>query len=170
MWGVTLWNIERRRPSYSERRMGQIRRNGDAGGLQLLNNRIPNESGAVRVANFGQGAVQCVDKFPLGRKRQQPLIFCALIWHAKILTEAKQKYHEKSIDTRYRLSLYTSTMKRGAVTKDESRLMTVWVPEALLPLIDRGVRKLDTDRSKFVRVAIREKLLRSGIQMQEESA
>jgi len=54
-------------------------------------------------------------------------------------------------------------MPRGAITKKESRLLTVWVPEAALPLLDRGVRKEDVDRSKFIRRAIREKLIRIGI-------
>ena len=60
-------------------------------------------------------------------------------------------------------------MKRGAVQKDESTLLTVWVPRPYFPLIERGVRKTDTDRSKFVRAAIREKLARHGIQMTEEA-
>lgn len=54
-------------------------------------------------------------------------------------------------------------MNRGAIKKSESRMLTVWVPEPLLPLIDQGVRKLDTDRSKFIRNAIREKLAMAGI-------
>ena len=48
--------------------------------------------------------------------------------------------------------------------------MTVWVPRPYFPLIERGVRKTDSDRSKFVRAAIREKLSRHGINMTEETA
>ena len=58
-------------------------------------------------------------------------------------------------------------MQRGTVTKTSSKLLTVWVPTALLPAIDRGVSKLDTDKSKFVRQAIREKLARAGIIIEE---
>lgn len=54
-------------------------------------------------------------------------------------------------------------MKRGAILKDESKMLTVWVPQELFPLIDEGVRREDSDRSKFVRNAIREKLARSGL-------
>jgi hypothetical protein len=60
-------------------------------------------------------------------------------------------------------------MKRG-YSKNESTMLTVWVPRPYFPLIERGVRKTDTDRSKFVRAAIREKLARHGIVMTEEAA
>ena len=53
-------------------------------------------------------------------------------------------------------------MKRGAVTKAGSELVTVWVPNALLEGLKRAVFVLDTDRSKFVRAAIREKLGREN--------
>jgi len=39
-------------------------------------------------------------------------------------------------------------------------MLAVWVPETLLPLLDQGARKEDSDRSKFIRRAIREKLAR----------
>lgn len=54
-------------------------------------------------------------------------------------------------------------MNRGAVKKDESKLLTVWVPQELFPLLDQGVAIEDSDRSKFVRNAIREKLARAGV-------
>lgn len=58
-------------------------------------------------------------------------------------------------------------MQTARVTKSSSKLLTVWVPTALLPAINRGVSKLDTDKSKFVRQAIREKLARAGIIIEE---
>ena len=54
-------------------------------------------------------------------------------------------------------------MKRGAVNKAESRLVPVWFPEELIPHIDDAVKRLDTDRSKFIRNAVREKMRRSGV-------
>ena len=51
-------------------------------------------------------------------------------------------------------------MKRGAVTKKESEFIGLWVPKPLVVLIERGVQKQDSDRSKFVRAAIREKVQR----------
>lgn len=48
--------------------------------------------------------------------------------------------------------------KTGRIRKSEARLLNVWVPKDLFPLIDQAVRALDTDRSKFVRNAIREKI------------
>jgi metal-responsive CopG/Arc/MetJ family transcriptional regulator len=39
----------------------------------------------------------------------------------------------------------------------------VWFPQTLLPLIDSAVCRLDTDRSKFIRNACREKAARAGI-------
>lgn len=58
-------------------------------------------------------------------------------------------------------------MQRGATNKDSSKMINIWVPEALLPLIQEGVRKEDSDRSKFVRSAVREKLQRLGINTKE---
>lgn len=51
-------------------------------------------------------------------------------------------------------------MNRGAVKKTEARMINVWMPTALLPLIDECVVTLDIDRSKFIRSAIREKIQR----------
>ena len=42
-------------------------------------------------------------------------------------------------------------------------MLTIWVPELLIPKIDAGVRICDSDRSKFIRNAIREKLARHGV-------
>lgn len=69
---------------------------------------------------------------------------------------------KKIVDCRcYILSIYTK-MKRGSVKKAGSRLVNVYFPEAVLPVIDEAVKELDTDRSKFIRKAVREKLERSG--------
>jgi metal-responsive CopG/Arc/MetJ family transcriptional regulator len=54
-------------------------------------------------------------------------------------------------------------MKRGSVKRPGSKLLSVWVPKGLVPLLDEGVRKEDSDRSKFIRNAVREKLARHGI-------
>jgi metal-responsive CopG/Arc/MetJ family transcriptional regulator len=51
-------------------------------------------------------------------------------------------------------------MKRGSGKKPKGRLLAVWVPGTLMPPLDAGARKEDSDRSKFVRNAIREKLAR----------
>jgi metal-responsive CopG/Arc/MetJ family transcriptional regulator len=54
-------------------------------------------------------------------------------------------------------------MKRGNGKKLGGKLLTVWVPKTLLPGLDQGVKKEDSNRSKFIRNAIREKLARQGI-------
>ena len=54
-------------------------------------------------------------------------------------------------------------MKRGTIKKADSRLLTVWIPESLEGPLEQGVAKEDSDKSKFVRNAIREKLARHGI-------
>lgn len=64
---------------------------------------------------------------------------------------------------RYKLSIYTfihmkKTQRRGAVTKSESKQIIVYFPKAIMPLIDRAVDMADTDRSKYIRSAVREKL------------
>lgn len=53
-------------------------------------------------------------------------------------------------------------MKYDAVSKSEDKLLRVWMSKELLPHLDRGVKKEDSDRSKFVHNAIREKLSRHG--------
>lgn len=53
-------------------------------------------------------------------------------------------------------------MKRGLAKRRGSKLLSVWVPKELVPLLDEGVRREDSDRSKFIRNAIREKLARDG--------
>ena len=49
-------------------------------------------------------------------------------------------------------------MKRGIINKKRDHLVAFWVPENVLPLIDAEVLRRDSDRSKFIREAIREKL------------
>jgi len=51
-------------------------------------------------------------------------------------------------------------MKRGSGKKPKGRVLTIWVPGKLMSLLDQGVQKEDSDRSKFIRNAIREKLAR----------
>jgi hypothetical protein len=65
---------------------------------------------------------------------------------------------------------YIANMSREHAQKTPTRLMNVWMPEELFPHIDRGVRELDLDRSKFVRQAIREKLEGLGINCRPESS
>jgi metal-responsive CopG/Arc/MetJ family transcriptional regulator len=51
-------------------------------------------------------------------------------------------------------------MKRGAVTKKGSELVSVWIPLPLFHGLERAVQTQDTDRSKLIRAALREKLQR----------
>jgi metal-responsive CopG/Arc/MetJ family transcriptional regulator len=53
-------------------------------------------------------------------------------------------------------------MKR-TVKRPEGKLLTVWVSKSLMPRLDEGVKKEDSDRSKFIRNAIREKLAKHGV-------
>jgi metal-responsive CopG/Arc/MetJ family transcriptional regulator len=48
-------------------------------------------------------------------------------------------------------------MKRSGKER-KGKLLSVWVSATLLLRIDEGAKKEDSDRSKFVRNAIREKL------------
>ena len=54
-------------------------------------------------------------------------------------------------------------MKHGAVKRQGGKLLTVWVSKSLLPSLDEGVKREDSDRSKFIRNAIREKLAKHRI-------
>jgi len=53
-------------------------------------------------------------------------------------------------------------MSRGAVTKKKSRLVAVWVPNELLDALDQHVTDHDLDRSKVIRLALKERLRASG--------
>lgn len=54
-------------------------------------------------------------------------------------------------------------MKRGSIKKEECKQIPLWVPTAMVSLIDRGVQLEDSDRSKFIRNAIREKLAKHSL-------
>jgi|NGEPerStandDraft_6_1074524.scaffolds.fasta_scaffold16672_3 metal-responsive CopG/Arc/MetJ family transcriptional regulator len=60
-------------------------------------------------------------------------------------------------------------MRRGHFKKPVRKLLTVWIPEALLSYLDQGVQKEDSDRAKFIRAAIREKLGRQGMAAKQQS-
>jgi len=64
----------------------------------------------------------------------------------------------------YPVSMSTTKRPRGGVTKDKSlsKAILVYFPKELLPLIDAGVRMTDSDRSKFIRNSVREKLSSLG--------
>lgn len=49
-------------------------------------------------------------------------------------------------------------MKRGLVTKSKAQPVAVWLPNALKAQLDYAVQTTDTDRSKLIRMALREKL------------
>jgi metal-responsive CopG/Arc/MetJ family transcriptional regulator len=49
-------------------------------------------------------------------------------------------------------------MARGSVTKTKAQPVAVWLPDALKDQLDRAVQMTDTDRSKLIRAALREKL------------
>ena len=54
-------------------------------------------------------------------------------------------------------------INRGAVHKNaETTFLGAYAPDALVALVDQAVRRDDTDRSKFIRAAIKEKLAASG--------
>jgi metal-responsive CopG/Arc/MetJ family transcriptional regulator len=49
-------------------------------------------------------------------------------------------------------------MKRGSIKTQDCSFIGFWLPKALVKLIDDGVKQTDSDRSKFIRSAVREKL------------
>jgi metal-responsive CopG/Arc/MetJ family transcriptional regulator len=54
-------------------------------------------------------------------------------------------------------------MKRGLVQNKEALFIGAWLPKPLARQLDLGVAHNDSDRSKFIRAAVREKLERHGI-------
>ena len=51
-------------------------------------------------------------------------------------------------------------MQRGAVSTANAEILAAWIPKDLAKQLDAAVRALDTDRSKFLRAAVREHLTR----------
>jgi metal-responsive CopG/Arc/MetJ family transcriptional regulator len=51
-------------------------------------------------------------------------------------------------------------MRRGAVRKKGSTLVTVWFPTHVAEAVQEAIVRTDSDRSKYIRSAVREKLLR----------
>jgi len=47
--------------------------------------------------------------------------------------------------------------------KRKGKQLSIWVSETLLPRLDEAVKREDSDRSKFIRNAIREKLSRHRV-------
>jgi len=58
-------------------------------------------------------------------------------------------------------------MKRGTTKKTESGMVALWVPRPLLAAIDAAITREDSDRSKFIRRAVRARLISIGITVQE---
>ncbi len=52
-------------------------------------------------------------------------------------------------------------MKRGAVRTSESVFVGAWLPITLVNALDQAVSTLDSDRSKIIRDALKEKVQRS---------
>jgi metal-responsive CopG/Arc/MetJ family transcriptional regulator len=60
-------------------------------------------------------------------------------------------------------------MKRGAIRKRRAKFLGAWIPNELLALLDEAVEGGDTDRSKFVRRALKEKVAKTPASATEKS-
>lgn len=60
------------------------------------------------------------------------------------------------------MSTHAVKHRRGKVRTKSSRLVAFWVPNDLAASLDEALEDRDTDRSKFIREAIREKIQRCG--------
>ena len=49
----------------------------------------------------------------------------------------------------------------------QTEMVALWMPKPLAAALDIGVIKTDSDRSKFIRTALREKLAREGFSILE---
>jgi metal-responsive CopG/Arc/MetJ family transcriptional regulator len=54
-------------------------------------------------------------------------------------------------------------MKRGSVRKRDSELVALWIPKPIVDAIDRAVITEDSDRSKFIRRAVRTRIESLGL-------
>lgn len=53
--------------------------------------------------------------------------------------------------------------------KETSKPVIVWIPNCVMPVLDSAVAYEDTDRSKFIRKAIRELLVKRGFTAAEDA-
>ena len=60
-------------------------------------------------------------------------------------------------------------MKRGSIKRADSVLVGVWVPRPLLDAMDQIIESEDSDRSKFARRAIRNRIAQSGVTVPAET-
>jgi len=58
-------------------------------------------------------------------------------------------------------------MKRGSVDTKKSELVALWIPHPLLIALDRAVEVEDSDRSKFIRRALRNHITQVGLQVSD---
>lgn len=63
-----------------------------------------------------------------------------------------------------------NTKRRGACPRRESVPVSIPIPRTWEESINRALTDLDTDRSKLVRIALREKLERMGIKVPKLAA
>ena len=61
-------------------------------------------------------------------------------------------------------------MKRGPNRKKDCELIACWIPRTMVKQIDERVREEDTDRSKWIRGAIRRQFDSMGIQISHLSS
>ena len=54
-------------------------------------------------------------------------------------------------------------MKRGSIKKRDSELVALWIPKRVVEAIDLAIIREDSDRSKFIRRAVRTRIESMGI-------
>lgn len=54
-------------------------------------------------------------------------------------------------------------MKNILKTEPETKLISLLLPTDFIPVVDITAARNDTDRSKYIRLAVREKLARDGV-------
>ncbi len=128
--------------------------------FQLLTDRVANELGAIRVPCLGHIIIKLGNRIFGHRDVDEFLVRRTLIRHYwGCLYHADAENSKKNLSLHSLLSIYQS-MKRGPASKDESRLVNFYVTIPLLRTLDDCVSDEDTDRAKFIRSAIREKIER----------
>lgn len=66
------------------------------------------------------------------------------------------------------MSQKSSTPKTAGPAGSGSTLITLWVPNPYVPVIKSAVKRKDTDRSKWIREAMREKAEREGFPIPQQ--
>jgi hypothetical protein len=115
------------------------------------------------------GALKRGNQLLVEVEANEDLALAALIGHRPIKHQSQPPSRNFPLTKVQNSIKHLNKMIRGAVSKETSAYVGAWFPAPLQQALDLAVRSQDTDRSKFIRSAVRERLERDGLIDQQKS-